>query len=386
MSSSQNTETIRKPVSIADIYFRSKELERKGVDIIHLDVGEPDFEPPQEVTKATKKAIDESKGRYTAAAGIFGVRTSIAERLNSKYKTSLSPDQVVFTSGGRLALYLAFFSLPKAAKVAIFTPDWPAYRDVCNIMGFDPIFISTSLENSWTPDPAELEAKDFDALVLNYPNNPTGKVVDADLLDWIIRIATEKNAAVISDEVYSDYLFNSENRFESILQSKEKNRFALASSLSKSYAMTGYRAGYVVSDKETAANFERINGIILSSAPEFVQYAAIAALDCDNYVADKVNLIRKRKEAAVRALCQSGYSDFYEPDGSLYIFPRIRNTKGKTIDSEVLALDLLDKVHVSVTPGTVFGSQFRDYIRITLLQDEERIARGIELIGDYLER
>src|SRR5579862_4536030 len=197
-----------------------------------------------EVVNATKAALDGSKGRYTAASGIYELRAAIAGRLTSKYGTEISADQVIFTSGGRLALYLSFFSLPRGAKVAIFTPDWPAYRDICNIMQFEPIFIPTRLENSWTPELSEIESRNFDALVLNYPNNPTGKVLDANLLDRIVKIVAEKNASIISDEVYSDYLFSS-NRFKSILQYKEGVRYAFVTSMSKSYAMTGYRAGYV---------------------------------------------------------------------------------------------------------------------------------------------
>lgn len=372
------------PISIADIYFKSKELERKGIEVIHLDVGEPDFEPPPEVVNATSVAIKEFKGRYTAAAGIYELRASIANRLNSKYQINILPEQVLFTAGGRLALYLAFSSLKKGAQVAIISPDWPAYRDLCNYKEFEPVFIHTSLKDSWVPNLGELRSKNYDAIVLNYPNNPTGKILDPKVMDEIVNIATEKKVTIISDEVYSDYVFQN-IKFKSILEYGEDIRTIYASSFSKSHAMTGYRAGYVVSDKQTISSLERLNGLIVSSAPEFVQYAAYAALQCEDYVRDKRALIEERKKVVSLALKENGYADFYEPDGSLYFFLKIRSQDVSSIpNSEALALNLLDTVHVSVTPGTIFGPSFEDYIRITLLQDKERLRRGLELIGEML--
>jgi len=362
----------------------SKELERKGADVIHLDVGEPDFQPPHQVVAATRNALSEDRGRYTAAAGISELRNSIARHLNAKYATQIGPEQVLFTAGGRLGLYLAFLTLPKRAKVGIITPDWPAYRDICKMMDFQTVFFTTSLENSWAPDLSELESADFDALVLNYPNNPTGKILDSETFDRITEIIARKNALIISDEVYSEYVFLKPGNFRSLLQAKQNTRFILATSLSKSYAMTGYRAGYLISDKATIGEMERINSIILTSAPEFVQYGAIAALECADYVRDKLQLIEGRRDIAVKTLRECGYSEFHEPEGSLYVFPKIRGARGP-IDSEALALHLLETAHVSVTPGTVFGEQFRDFIRITLLQNEERIEKGIRLIGSALK-
>ncbi len=136
-------------VSLVDIFFKAKELERKGFDVIHFDAGEPDFNPPQEVVEATVKALRDGHGRYAESGGIPKLRSGIAESLNKKYRANLGPENVLVTAGGRLALYYAFMSLPKKNKVGIFSPDWPAYRDISNFLELPVQFFRSSLEREW---------------------------------------------------------------------------------------------------------------------------------------------------------------------------------------------------------------------------------------------
>ena len=149
--------------------------------------------------------------------------------------------------------------------------------------------------------------------------------------------------------------------------------------------MTGYRAGYAVSDEKTTARMSKINSMILTSAPEFVQYAIKAAMGCDRYVKQKSDLIKRRLRVAARALKKKLDAEFYMPDGALYIFPRLQDEHG-TFDSERFALELLEKHFVSVAPGTAFGRSFREHFRMTLLQDEKRIEEGIERMARLMKR
>ncbi len=372
-------------VSLVEIFFKAKDLERRGFDVIHFDAGEPDFEPPEQVVEATVRALKEGHARYAESGGIPAVRKAVADSLNKKYPANISPEQVLVTAGGRLALYYAFMSLPKKTKVGIFSPDWPAYRDISNFLDLPIQFFRTSLEDGWNIDPDEIRKSDCGALVLNYPNNPTGKILDRKSFDEVVGIANDKGMTIISDEVYSDYILDPAKKYKSILQTDGQKK-VFVTSMSKSYAMTGFRAAYIVSDPATISRLIKINSMILTSMPEFVQYAMIAALDCDKYVLEKVELIRKRRDVAARALKKYLDGEFYLSDGSMYMYPRLHSRKeGARFNSEKFALELLDTEKVSVAPGTSFGKSFLDYIRITLLQDEKRIEEGIERMSRHLD-
>ncbi|HVB11565.1 MAG TPA: aminotransferase class I/II-fold pyridoxal phosphate-dependent enzyme, partial [Nitrososphaerales archaeon] len=325
-------------VSLVDIFLKAKDLERKGKDVIHFDAGEPDYEPPKQVVEATIRALREGKGRYTESSGIPEAKIAICENLKRKIGKDVSSKQVLVTSGGRMALYYAFTTLPKTSKIGIFSPDWPAYRDLARFMGYPVQFFQGKLENGWDVDIEEIKRSDCGAIVLNYPNNPTGKILDLSKFEEIIQVAIEKKLTVISDEVYSDFIFNNQKRFKSVLETKGVH-YVFVTSLSKSYAMTGFRAAYVVSDETTTTQMSKLNGLIMTSAPEFVQYAIIAAMGCDDFVKEKVELIKSRRDVAVRALKQRLNAELYVPDGSLYIFPRLQNPNG-TFDSGKFALEL----------------------------------------------
>lgn len=372
-------------VSLVDIFFKAKELERKGFDVIHFDAGEPDFEPPTEVVEAIVSAIREGHARYAESAGIPALRKAIAESLSQKHPVNITPDQVLVTAGGRLALYYAFLSLPQNSKVGIFTPDWPAYRDISNFLGLPIRYFRSSLEDGWNVDPDEVRKSDCDTIVLNYPNNPTGKILDLKSFEEIVGIANERGMTVISDEVYSDFFFDPSKRYKSILESGNSKKI-FVTSMSKSYAMTGFRAAYIVADPSMISRLIKINSMIITSMPEFVQYAMIAALQCEQYVSEKVALIKKRRDVAARALKKYLDAEFYLSDGSMYMFPRLHYLKSQEtkFNSEKFALNLLESEKVSVTPGTSFGRPFLDHIRITLLQDEKRIEEGIERMSKIL--
>jgi aspartate aminotransferase len=362
-------------VSLVDIFLKARELERKGKDVIHFDAGEPDFEPPNRVVEATVRALREGKGRYTEAAGIPKAKKAISDHLENQTGARISPDRILITSGGRLALYYSFASLPKTSRIGIISPDWPAYRELAEFLGYPVRFFSTKLDDGWNVNLDEIRRSDCTTLVLNYPNNPTGKVLSTSTFEQLVQLAIEKKLNIISDEVYSDYTFN-DREFKSVLGTAGL-RYVFVTSLSKSFSMTGYRAAYVVSDEKTVSRMSKLNSLIMTSAPEFVQYAIIAAMSCDGYVKRKAKMIKKRRDIAVRCLRKDLEAELYIPDGSLYIFPRFRVSKG-SFDSEKFALELLDKKFVSVSPGTTFGRPYKQHIRMTLLQNEDRIEEGIE--------
>ncbi len=366
--------TNRPSVSLVGIFLKARELERKGKDVIHFDAGEPDYSPPRSVVHATIKALVEGKGHYTESGGIPEVKRAIARHVEKKNHVSVSEDKILVTAGGRLALYYSFATLPKRSKIGIVSPDWPAYRELAQLFDHGIEFFRTDLDNNWNLDLDQLRASDCNALILNYPNNPTGKVLDLSAFEELVRIASQRKMTIISDEVYSSFRFNEQKPFKSVLETTDL-QYVFVTSLSKDYAMTGFRAAYAISDPKTISRMSKLNALIMTSAPEFVQYAIIAAMESDEFVKRNVAIVKKRRDAAVRALESRLNVELYSPDCSLYLFPRVA-TKG--FDSEKFALDLLEKKFVSIAPGSTFGSSYNKHFRMTLLQDEKRIEEGIE--------
>jgi aspartate aminotransferase len=368
-------------VSLVEIFLKARELERKGNDVIHFDAGEPDFDPPKKVVDATAYALAQGKVRYTESGGIPQARSAISAHIEKKNGVEVSTDRILVTAGGRLALYYSFSTLPKHSKIGIISPDWPAYRELGRLLDFEVQFFRSDLDHDWDLDLDDLRASDCNALVLNYPNNPTGKVLDLSTFEELVQLAREKKMTLISDEVYSSFTFNEPRRFKSVLETSGLH-YIFVTSLSKDYAMTGFRAAFAISDPKTISEMSKLNGLIMTSAPEFVQYAIIAAMECDDYVKEKVAMIKRRKDVAVRSLKSKLNADVYPPDGSLYVFPRISSGQ---FDSETFALELLEKKFVSVAPGTTFGAHYRNHFRMTLLQNENRIEEGIERMSEFVK-
>ena len=377
----QNSKPGQSSVSLVEIFLKARELERAGKDLIHFDAGEPDYGPPQEVVDATTEAIRKGKSRYTESVGIGETRNAISAHVEKQFRVRVPSERILVTAGGRLALYLAFASLPPRSKVGIISPDWPAYRQLARHFQYETHFFNGSLDESWSLDLDEIRSSACGALVLNYPNNPTGKMLDRSTFEEIVKIAIENNMTLISDEVYSSFTFDDQKRHNSVLETTDL-RYIFVTSLSKDYSMTGYRAAYTISDDKTISIMSKLNGLIMTSAPEFVQYAIIAALSCDDYVFDKVRMVKRRRDIAVNALKKQLDAEVYSPDGSLYLFPRL-STKDK-FDSERFALNLLEKKFVSISPGTTFGDSYKQHFRMTLLQSEKRIAEGIERMGELI--
>lgn len=371
------------PASLVEIFLKAKELERKGKDVIHFDAGEPDYGPPAKVVRETVNAIKLGKSRYTESSGILEARMAIMENIQRNLGVEIRANRILVVPGGRLGLYYAFTTLPSKSKVGIVSPDWPAYRDLASFLGYRIEYFQSSLNNNWEIDLEAIEKSDCNALVINYPNNPTGKILDMKSFEELIQIARRRHITIISDEVYSSFVYDDSKPFKSVLETADLD-YLLVTSLSKSYSMTGYRAAYVVSDEKTVSRMSKTNGLLMTSTPEFVQHSVIAAMSCDEYVRRKVILLRKRKDLAVRELRKKLGAQLYPPDGSLYLFPKISAPSGR-FDSEKFALKLLESKYVSVTPGTSFGKNYGEHFRMTLLQDEKRIAEGIERMAQLLK-
>lgn len=368
-------------VTPATMLQRARRVEEAGGEVIHLEAGEPDFPLPRPVVEAVKKALDSGYTGYTDPVGIDPLREAVAERLKEKFHVDVTRDNVVITHGARFALHLAIATVLKpGGEALIFEPAYPAYRKTVELLGGHPSPVRTSVEEGWTPDMRRVEAafeEPPDLMILNYPANPTGKILGEDVFQQVVDTAVKKRVPIISDEVYMDYAFKP---FRSILEYPD-GRSIFVSSFSKSYSMTGFRIGYAVASKKDVERMARLEGLILTCIPEFIQRAALKALECEEDVKQNAAKIRRRADYTARLL-NSLPATYREPDGGLYIFPRIDK---KDFDGEKYALNLLNQHHVSVTPGSAFGEGYRSHIRLSLCQPEDRLAEAVRRMKEALE-
>ena len=355
------------------VFMKAKDLETSGKKIIHLEVGEPDYPAPKKIKKALAESYDNKQYHYTDSRGIANLRQAIARKVGH----GISADEVIVTAGGRFAIFSAILSMLKPGEEVIsIEPSWPAYREFVDFAGGKMKILNTNLEEKWNPDPRRLEEMidhHTKIIILNYPNNPTGKVLDKKNITRIVSMAKDSGLYVISDEVYSDYSFK---RFTSLAE-YEYDKSLVVSSFSKSYAMTGFRVGYGIANKEIIKKMARVQAIAMTCVAEPMQHAALAAIDYNSI--GNVKLIHKRLDLIAEKLHNMSL-DFATPDGAMYIFPRI---KGLIEDDAKLVEKLLD-LGVAVAPGSGFGQNYRQFIRISACQPEDVLEKGLEVIRSVL--
>lgn len=368
----QSRSARKESISASKMFARAKELEKKGKKIIHLEVGEPDFTPPRRVLEQTKNAMYRGFTRYTVPSGIPELKNRIADHVSDNFGVKVSDKNIICTAGARFGIFASMTAtLSAGSEVINIEPNWPAYKENAEFLGARVRTTETNLRNRWTPSLEDLENsinESTQMLVLSYPNNPTGKVLDAKTLDKIVEITDKHNIIILSDEVYADYSFV---RFKSMLEYESPNAI-IVSSFSKAYSMTGFRLGYTIAKEEILTRMAKIQELAILSLPHFIQKGAIGAFDDPNYVRRNVAEMKKRFAIASKLMKNMPF-EFMQPEGGLYVFPK---GKGKDFDGNKFAMDLLEKQGVAVTPGTGFGN-YPSFFRISLNQPAKVLSDGI---------
>ncbi len=374
----QKEESGENQSSPLETFAIAKRMEEKGDKVIHLEVGEPDLPPPTVVVEELSTAVGSGLTRYTETRGAPKVIDAIRGYIRRRHKVSVAEEQVIVTPGGRFAIYGAIISLIKPGdEVIIIEPAWPAYRDCVEIAGGKISPIVTSVEDGWELRAHEILnaiSKATRMIIINQPSNPTGKIPSKDFLQEIAKVAKEEKIMILSDEVYHHYSYKP---FTSILEFSECPYIHI-DSFSKSYSMTGYRIGYAVSDRETIRKISTLQSVAITSVPEFVQYAAIKALDQDSFVRNNFEEMERRRTLVCEELRHLPLT-FIEPDGGFYVFPRI----DKETNVEQLLMRILEEKKVSLTPGRAFGP-FENYFRLAFCQPEDLLREAIKRIGSLL--
>lgn len=287
---------------------------------------------------------------------------------------------MIVTVGGRYAVYLCIATtLLPGDEAIIFEPAWPAYKDCVKKVGGKPVIVPADLANDWTPNTDsffESINKSTKMIILNNPNNPTGKILDETFLKQIVDVARENGLLVLSDEVYSNFAFKP---FKSILELPECKQIYV-SSFSKTFGMTGFRIGYAIAEHETIERMTRLQNLCLTSVPELIQYAALAALECIKEAREYAQIVENRVQLLCNALKKLPIS-YYKPDGGFYIFPKIRDSK---INGGVFSERLLTEKGVCVTPGIAFGENFGFFYRLCVCKPQDSLLEAVKRMGELL--
>jgi len=338
-----------------------------------MEVGEPDFLPPTEVKTALEQVYDKGFVRYGQAKGLPKFRSALAKKISATFHVNTLQENILVTPGARFSVYLAISTLLNPAdEIIIIEPAWPAYKDCALNAGVKVRGIKTSLESKWEPNIKQIEKVinvNTKMIVLNYPNNPTGKILPINVQDEIIDLATKNDLYVLSDEIYAQYSYK---EWKSLL-SYNYNKSIITQSFSKSHAMTGFRIGYAVADIEIINKMSKLQALCLTNVSEPVQYVALQALDADT--SKNTNVIKSRLELLTNKAKEIGL-DFVEPDGSMYLFVKIPKDE---FDSGKFANSLLEQ-GLAVGPGVGFGD-YRDFIRISACTDEKELMDGMSILS-----
>jgi aspartate aminotransferase len=359
---------------------KAAQLQAAGRTLVRLDIGEPDFHPPKAVVQACSDALFSFKTHYTQTRGIPQLVTALRQYLDRRYRYKAKEGEVMSTPGGRFGIFLALSTTVKEGESAVIVePNWPAYKEVLQQIGGRAITIPTTMDDAWEPSVERIKTSirpNTRAIVLSYPANPTGKIIDPSKFREILGVANDAKLTVISDEIYTDYSYKP---CPAILDGGAE-RFILTASFSKTWAMTGFRVGYSVSSEEVISKMMKIQSLVMTSVPEFIQYGAIKALESDAEVQENARQMKERIDLAAEEFDAVGGLEYVKPDGAMYFFPQARKAD---FDSSMFAMKLLDERGVSIAPGTGFGNYPRCF-RISLGNSNDAIVDGIRKIGELV--
>ncbi len=368
------------PVTPMMIALKAQELQRKGEKLLRLDVGEPDFHPPRAVLEACSKAMFDFKTHYTPTRGIPALIGALQSHLKKKYDFNAQESQVMVASGGKCAVYTGLTGLlGEGDRCLIIEPNWPAYKEILQYIGARATAIHTNLEDGWEPDTEEVKEairSNTKVMVVSYPANPTGKLISPKKFDELMGVANDNGITVLSDEIYTEYSYR---ECPTILRSRAK-KFILTASFSKTWAMTGFRVGYAVSSPEVISTMTKLQGLVFTSVPEFIQYGAIEALRVEQEIADNAAAMKERIGIACEQFDKISEIEYYRPDGAMYVFPRV-NVPG--FDASAFTAKVTEEKKVTITPGSGFGD-YPNHFRISLGNSKETIVEGIRRLGEAI--
>jgi aspartate/methionine/tyrosine aminotransferase len=366
------------PFIVMDVLEEAQRMERSGMDIVHLEVGEPDFDTPDCIKEAGMRAMQDGHTHYTHSLGLLELREAICEHYLDRYGVTISPDQVLVASGTSPAMLVLFSALlEKGSEVIISDPHYPCYPNLISFFGGQPVNVPVYEEEGFQLSAGAIREKITDRtrlVMVNSPSNPTGNILSEKRMAEIAALGVP----VVSDEIYHGLVY--EGKEHSILEFTD-NAFVL-NGFSKAYAMTGWRLGYLIVPPAYVRPMQKIIQNLFISANAFVQWAGVAALRQAGPDAEKMREIYdQRRKYITGRLSGMGLGIRVAPTGAFYI---LGNIKHYANDSYQMAFDILKKAHVGVAPGIDFGQNCEGYLRFSYANSMENIREGMDRLQKYL--
>jgi aminotransferase len=356
-------------------------------DVISLGIGEPDFNTPEPILQAGIRSLQKGETHYTSNSGVLELRQSLSEHLEKMYGLQYDPqDEIVITVGVSEALYLALTAiLEPGQEVLIPTPCFVSYQAEVILAGGKPVEIPSRVEDNFQPNLALLKQAvtlNTKAILIGYPNNPTGAVASKENLLEVLRIAEEHDLVVISDEIYDQLVYGTSHVSFAALPGARSRTLTLGG-FSKDYAMTGWRIGYAAGPADILSGLLRIHQYTIMSAPTTAQAAALEALNSGKkFVDEMVAEYDRRRQLIVGGLNQLGLPTF-EPRGAFYAFPHIA---ASGMDDDTFSMKLLEEEQVAVVPGSAFGLGGEGYIRCSYATQYEKIEEALRRLERFMRR
>ncbi len=368
-----------RPFIVMDVLERATELERQGKHIIHLEVGEPDFDVPDVIPAATLQAFSEGRSHYTHSLGDPELRDEIVKKYLKEYNVSITADQVIVTSGSSPALLMALGVLCNCGdEVIISDPGYACYPNFIQFIGAKAVKVPVYEEGGYQLQPGEIFKKITEktkAILINSPMNPTGNLLSAETLKQL----SQYNLPVISDEIYHGLVY--EGKANSMLEFSD-NTFVV-NGFSKLYAMTGLRLGYMIAPPAYVRSLQKFQQNLFICASSVAQRAAIAALrDSGDHIVKMKETYNARRIYIIERLRQLGFTIKAVPTGAFYVFV---NAKHYSKNSYELAFDILEKANVGVAPGIDFGQNGEGYLRFSYANSIENIEEGMCRLERYFQ-
>ena len=386
-----------KPSYTLEMVSRAADLKSKGIDLINFSAGQPDFNTPNNIIEAAKKAMDIGKTKYTAGSGTLDLRNAICLKIKRENKIDISPSNILVSNGEKQSLSLACQALFQLGdQVLIFKPYWVSFPEFVCLADAKPVFIDTKSNNNFEPDQVEIESKISDSvkgIIINSPSNPTGSIWSDDTIIKILKLAKTHNWVVISDECYERLVFDG-----SFTSAEKLNQdfniganIVTCMSMSKTYSMTGWRIGYSFGQKIIIDAMNKIQGQSTSCANSISQAASVEALIGDqSTVVMMLKKFKERRDLMVSLLNKITGVKCNIPGGAFYAFPNFENYIGKSFNglkiknSFVLSELFLTEATVVTVPGDGFGAP--GHIRFSYPVSKKKIKEGIGRINNFLDK
>lgn len=373
-----------KPFQVMDILARARTMEAEGRDVVHMEIGEPDFDTPATIINAGRKALADGKTHYTPSLGLPELRQAIAADYGNRFGVDIAAERVVITPGSSGALQLVMSVLINPGEEVLLTdPGYPCNRHFVELVGGNPVSLNVNPSDNYCPTIRQLENawnSNTHALMLASPSNPTGSVINRETLQELLDFVRSRGGILIIDEIYQGLIYEGEN-FSAL---EFGDDLVVINSFSKYFGMTGWRLGWAVAPEWMVDPMDRLAQNIFLAAPTPAQHAALAAFDNKTIAVleQRKEVFRERRDYLLPALASLGFNFPLKPQGAFYLYA---DSSGVAEDGFQLCNELLEQAGVAVTPGMDFGRyRAKEHVRFACTTSLEQLKKGIERIGDFL--